>query len=52
MSDIKRRIDRLERDTGNGRPVVVVNWDSDPKPPEPGVIVVTWEDDHEPKQAD
>jgi len=44
MSDLERRIDKLEQLTDPDRARVVVNWDTDPGPPGEGVIVVSWGD--------
>ena len=46
MSDHKRRIKQLEQSNqGKDKPIVIVDWDPDPKPPKPGEIVVTWPED-------
>ena len=49
MSDLEKRIEKLEQQADPDQARVVVNWDQDPKPPGPGVIVIGWEGlDNEP----
>ena len=43
MSDLERRIEKLEQLTDPDQVRVVVVWDQDPELPGPGVRVVSWE---------
>ena len=46
MSDIKRRVEKLEKEAKPKDPLrVVVDWSENPQPPEgENVKVITWDD--------
>ena len=45
MTDLEKRIEKLEQLTDPDQVRVVVVWDQDPEPPGEGVIVIEWPED-------
>lgn len=44
MSTLEKRVSDLERAEGVDAPRIVVNWEPEPGPVEPGTAVVEWDE--------